>query len=349
MTTTRNCQARKLLRKMNLLLKQGQMNSLEHSKQSFQNCAKPPFLTPTNKVAVVSTAGKISETQIKTGLETLKSWQLEVEMGKSVHGNHGYFAGTDSERLIDLQLALDNPEIKAVFCARGGYGTTRIIDQLDFTQFQQNPKWLIGFSDITALHSHIHNFQIQTIHANTLSTFGNELVSEELRKILFGEKSNQLNAEKHNLNRTGNTSGLLIGGNISLLTGIIGTKSDFSTEGKILFLEEVGEPLYYLDRMMTHLLRAGKLDSLAGLAVGGLTEMTNPGNKFDGTVEDIILDKVAQFSYPVAFNLPFGHQDENFPLVCGAEYRLEVSSQGSLLEVLDSNSYQLHPSEDGCN
>ncbi len=296
--------------------------------QTFQ---KPPFLTPTDKIAVVSTAGKISEIQIRVGLETLKSWQLEIEIGKSVHGNYGYFAGTDSERLVDLQLALDNPEIKAIFCARGGYGTTRIIDKLDFSKFLQNPKWLVGFSDITALHSHIHNFKIQTIHANTLSTFGNELVDEALRKILFGEKINSLQAENCKFNRVGKAFGLLIGGNISLLTGIIGTKSDFSTNGKVLFLEEVGEPLYYVDRMMTHLLRAGKLDNLAGLAIGGLTEMTNPSNKFDGTIEEIILDKVSQFSYPIAFNLPFGHQNENFPLVCGAEYELEAGDLGSLL------------------
>lgn len=261
----------------------------------------------------------------------MESWNLKIEMGKSVHGDFGYFAGTDAERLHDLQTALDNPAIKAIFCARGGYGTTRIIDKLDFSKFLQNPKWLVGFSDITALHAHLNGLQIESIHANTLSTFGNDLVNEELRRILFGKKPNPLKAEYYSLNRIGSCYGVLIGGNVSLLAGIIGTKSDFSTNRKILFLEEVGEPLYYLDRMLTHLLRAGKLENLAGLAIGGLTEMTNPSNKFAGVAEEIILDKVSQFNYPVAFNLPFGHQELNFPLVCGAEYSLEVSDNQTIL------------------
>ena len=297
----------------------------------------PPFLQKGDKVAVIAPAGKLNDGQIDKGLEILKSWGLEIVLEKSVFGADGYFAGTDEQRLFDLQSTLDNPEIKAIICARGGYGTTRVIDSANFTHFQQSPKWIIGFSDITAFHSHIHQqFHVATIHAPTLSAFGNVQNDEKLYQFLFGLGNDSVKFPTHDCNRVGEAEGILVGGNLSLLVNLIGTKSDIDTSGKILFIEEVGEPLYHFDRMLTHLLRTGKLDNLAGLLIGGLTDMTNPNDKFNRTAEQIVSEKVAQFAYPLAFSFPAGHQNENQPLIFGQECLLNVETNQSQLSPIFS-------------
>ena len=235
----------------------------------------PPYLKKNDKVAIIAPAKKVSPQDIKMAVQILESWGLEVILGKHLFKTYNQFAGTDAERTEDLQMMLDNPEIKAIICARGGYGTTRIVDKLDFSEFVIHPKWLVGFSDITVLHCQIHRLGIESIHGIMPLLFPKqtEQTIESLRKGLFGENLELHSIHEHSLNRQGETRGLLIGGNLSLFANNIGTPSDIDTKGKILFLEDVSEYLYHLDRMMIHLYRAEKLRNLAGLIIGQFSEI----------------------------------------------------------------------------
>lgn len=283
----------------------------------------PAFLTKGDLVGVVATAGKVKEGSLDRGIALLQSWGLHIVWGKAVFQQDGYFAGTDQARKTDLQSMLDNPEIKAVFCARGGYGTTRILDQLSFDTFLTQPKWLIGFSDITALHAHLHTLHIQSIHGSTISGFRDSAATESIRKLLFGENV-VVEAPSCTDNVLGEAEGLLIGGNVSLLCHLLGTASAFQTDQKILFIEEIGEALYHFDRMMIQLNRAGMLNNLAGLIVGGMTNMCNPDHKFKLSIAEIILEKAQQHNYPIAFNFPIGHIENNWAMPCGKQVKLSV-------------------------
>ena len=295
------------------------------------NLIQPPFLKPGDKIAIVASARKITLQELQTAIDTFKRWGLEVVLSKNLFGSDHQFSGTDAERAADLQSALDDDSIKAVISARGGYGTMRIVDQIDFTKFKQHPKWIIGYSDITVLHSHIHNFGIETLHATMPINFSvNAEAVETMQKLLFGEKL-VYQIEKHPLNKTGVVEAQVVGGNLSLLYALAGSASSIHTKGKILFIEDLDEYLYHLDRMMVSLKRYGKLSDLAGLVVGGMTDMKDNQIPFGKTAEEIILDAVKDYNYPVCFNFPAGHINRNLALVLGRRMKLVVGDTTSSL------------------
>lgn len=287
----------------------------------------PQGLKQGDKVALLSTARKITTGELGFAIDLLSEWGLDVVIGKTIGKSHHQFAGTESERLKDFQSMLDDTTIKAIFCARGGYGTTQIIDRLDFSRFSQFPKWIVGYSDITVLHNHIHTqLNIATIHATMPVNFAQNTSEalETLRQALFGNLP-EYRIPANPLNRTGVASGNLIGGNLSLLYALIGTPSDIQTNGKILFLEDLDEYLYHIDRMMNALNRSGKLQHLAGLIVGGFTEMRDNAIPFGETAEDIIARYSGAYSFPVIFGFPAGHISDNRALVMGMPVTLKVS------------------------
>lgn len=280
-------------------------------------------------------ARKIDGELLRNGIQVIESWGLKIKLGKHCFtADNQYLAATDEERLADLQSMLDDDSIQLIFCARGGYGTTRIVDKLDFNQFLQKPKWLIGFSDITALHLKLHQLGIESIHGCMPVQFTNPEYRdsvEDLRRILFGKKGTSITARVHESNRTGKATGQLIGGNLSLIADSMATSTEPDTNGKILVLEEVDEYLYKIDRMLVQLKRAGKLSQLAGLVVGHLTGVKDTELPFNQSVEALILDKVQEYTYPVAFHFPIGHQAPNFSWIHSGRATLAVSMQESVL------------------
>lgn len=294
---------------------------------------KPPNLKQGDKIVIVSTARKLSLEELQPGIEVLKSWGLEVVLGSNLFEEDNQFAGTTKQRTEDFQNALDDESIEAIFCARGGYGTVKIIDQLDFTRFIKNPKWIIGYSDVTVLHNHINeNFNVQTLHA--AMPFGFKDNTEEslnsIKKVLYGE---QLSYEfdKHPFNRNGEANGELVGGNLSILYSLTGTKSQINTNGKILFLEDLDEYLYHIDRMMMNLDRAGMLSNLAGLVVGGMTDMNDNTVPYGKTAKEIIQQTVSKYDYPVCFDFYAGHLNDNRALPMGGKALLKVDDKCSLV------------------
>ncbi|MBL0154244.1 MAG: LD-carboxypeptidase [Chitinophagaceae bacterium] len=297
----------------------------------------PPYLVPGDTIGLVCPAGFMPMEKITTCISTLESWGYRVKLGKTLGGDStNYFSGSDSERLSDLQSMLDDDEIKAVLCARGGYGTGRIIDQVDFKKFKQNPKWIIGYSDITVLHCHLYsNYYISSLHAPMAGAFNdggaeNEFV-QSLKTTLEGKKQ-KYNCPVHAFNRKGEAIGELVGGNLSLLAHLNGTDSDIKTKGRILFIEDVGEYTYNVDRMLYQLKRSGKLSKLAGLIVGGFTDMKDTERPFGQTVEEVIRDVVKEYDYPVCFGFPVSHSDNNYALKVGVGYKLKVTKTKVLLE-----------------
>lgn len=288
-----------------------------------------PKLKSGDKIVLISSARKIVAQEIKTAVDVLQSWGLEVVLGENLFAQEHQFAGSDSQRAADLQNALNDENIKAILFARGGYGTVRIIDKIDFSAFNKKPKWIIGFSDITVLHSHISKqLGIATVHSPMAFNF-QQAPSEVLDKIkstLFTGKQNYTLAS-HELNRKGIVEGVLVGGNLSILYSLLGSMSDMDTKGKILFLEDLDEYLYHIDRMMQSLKRAGKLKNLAGLVVGGMSDMKDNTIPFGQTAEEIIMDAVKEFDFPVCFGFPSGHLAVNFPLILGDTVQLSVSDE----------------------
>ena len=294
----------------------------------------PRRLEKGDKVAVVSPAGRVDSAKVGSAIRMIGAWGYQVVAGDPVFGSHFNFAAPDEDRISDLQKAMDDPEVKAIFCARGGYGSVRIIDRLDFSSFAEHPKWIIGFSDITVFHSHIHtNFGIETIHGPMPNTFGGDTSETDaiakLRALLSGKPLSYTLATA-NHNRNGEGEGILVGGNLSILCSLTGSRSDIDTRGKILFVEEVGENLYRIDRMMWTLKRAGKLKGLAGFIAGGFTEMKDNKDDFGQTAGEIIAEALREYEYPVCFGFPAGHQQENFPLILGRKVRLGVAGSVKL-------------------
>ena len=286
---------------------------------------QPAYLKKGDKIAIVCPAKKLPKS-IDVGIAILKDWGLEVITGKTVNGSYHQFSGTDAERTADLQQYLDDPSVKAIIAARGGYGTIRIIDQLDFSSFNEAPKWLIGFSDITILLSHaLAKLNVQSIHGQMPYTFEDSTAEalESLRKTLFGEEV-IYEYESSFASRDGVTEGILIGGNLSLLIAVEGSESGMDYTDKILFLEDVGEHEYSIDRMMRLLKRAGKLANLKGLIIGAFNEIAEEKIPFGQTPEEIIWDLVKEYNYPVCFNFPTGHIDDNRALVLGKTVSLNV-------------------------
>jgi len=298
----------------------------------------PPYLKPGSKIRIVSPAGKVDKKYVAPAVDWLQKEGYNVELGKNVFSRHYQFAGTDAKRLHDIQEALDDPETEAIICSRGGYGTVRIIDQIDFTHFLQHPKWLVGFSDITILHTCFNNLEVATLHGAMPRYFfdKNGQVTENLttlNSLLTGVKADYIfRAEKKN--RPGRASGQLVGGNLSIISSVQGTKYELDTNGKILFLEEIDEFLYHSDRMMHQLKLAGKLDNLAGLVLGNFTEMKDNESPFGKTIREIIAEVVEKFNYPVCFGFPAGHDKKNLALAFGKVWQLDVSVKHSGLKLL---------------
>ena len=288
---------------------------------------QPEYLKKGDKIAIVCPAKKL-KASIEPAIALLEEWGLEVITGKSVESAYHQFAGDDDLRAADLQFFLDHQEIKAIICGRGGYGTIRIIDMLDFTQFNQNPKWLVGFSDITILLSHLlASENTQSIHGQMPGTFEEATAEslETLRKSLFGIKQS-FNLTSSFSNRSGTAEGIIIGGNLSLLIAMEGSLSEMDYTDKILFLEDVGEYEYAIDRMMRILKRSGKLSKLKGLIVGAFTEIKTEDIPFGQTAEEVIRDVVEEYDYPVCFNFPVGHIPDNRALILGRIVTLHIES-----------------------
>lgn len=293
----------------------------------------PPYLKPNDKVAVVAPAGKVDPVKQKVAREIISSWGLEVVEGKNLFKTHGYFAGTDEERLEDLQNMMDDPSVKAVFCYRGGYGITRIIDKLQLDKFLENPKWVVGFSDITALHLRLSLNNIESVHGIMPALFKPAQAAPSIKHLhstLFGQVDS-IEWNYNNFNIAGSASGYLRGGNLSIISDCVGTNSFLHGEGTILFIEEVDEYLYKIDRMLVHLKRAGALNKIKGLLVGHFTSVKDTPIPFGASLENLILEKVNDFDIPVAFGLPSGHEDPNLSLPHNRSVMLEVNSNKSRL------------------
>lgn len=292
---------------------------------------RPSYLKKNDTIGIFACARKITLTELQPAIDIFVSWGLQVVLSKNLFDVYHQFAGTDAVRTADLQEMLDNENLKAIISARGGYGTLRIIDQLEFNFFKKYPKWVIGYSDITVLHAHIYNLGIETIHATMPINFNKNKESViSLHAALFGETLTY-KFEGHALNKSGIAKGALIGGNLSLLYALIGSNSDIDTTGKILFIEDLDEYLYHVDRMMVSLKRAGKLSNLAGLMIGGMTDMKDNQIPFGKTASEIILDAVKEYNYPVCFNFPAGHIDKNLALYFGRKATLTIENYPSLV------------------
>lgn len=293
----------------------------------------PPFLKPGNKIMVVSPAGFLKNaSKLDQGIALAKSWGLEVLLGKHYDKKNNHFAGTDTERLEDLQEALDNPDIKAIWCSRGGYGTIRIIDELDFTKFKQNPKWIIGFSDITVLHTKLHQLGFQSIHATMLGGIetASPMAKATLYNALFG-KTNLLTINSNPLNKYGISEGVLVGGNLAIIDSMNGSETQINWKDKILFIEEIGEYLYRVDRMLHSLKRCGAFEQLKGIIVGDFDYDIESNQQFGGTHREIILHAVKNYNYPVIFDFPAGHIDNNAALTFGKVIRMESNTENTII------------------
>jgi muramoyltetrapeptide carboxypeptidase len=296
----------------------------------------PPALRSGDQVAIVCPARKVSHAELEAAIAILTAWGLEVVLGATVTAEHHQFAGSDAVRCQDIQQQLDDPSIRAILCARGGYGTTRIIDQLDFSRFADNPKWIAGFSDITTLNCHLLALGHESIHGVMPLLFnqeGGEQALESLRCALFGEPISYFTPQ-HPFNQLGTATGELIGGNLSLLQTITGTASDCSLAGRILFIEDIDEYLYNIDRMMVHLDRTGKLASLAGLLVGHFTDSKDNAIPFGQTPYEIIQTYAAKYNFPVAYGFPVGHEPLNMALICGRKAQMTVDADGVRVEYI---------------
>lgn len=293
----------------------------------------PPYLRPGDKIAIVATARKISEEELQPAIKKFREWGYEIFLGKNIYAQENQYAGNDEQRLFDFQQMLDDPSVKAIVCARGGYGTVRFIDHIDFSTFAKIPKWIIGYSDITVLHSHIHtNLGIETLHATMPLNFpADGKDNEVLHTLLEALKGEKLSYTlKHDaLSKQGKAEGIFVGGNLSLIYALSSTPSDIDTSGKILFIEDLDEYLYHIDRMMQQLKRSGKLKSLAGLVVGSMTEMKDNTVPFGKTAYEIVSDTVKDYNYPVCIGFPAGHIDDNRALILGRKISMDVGTSES--------------------
>jgi len=285
----------------------------------------PPYLKKGDTVAIVATARKNIEDNLQPAISLLKNWGLEVVIGKTIGLDKNQLAGTDEERAADFQTQLDNPNIKAIWCVRGGYGTVRMIDFLDFTKFKQNPKWIVGFSDVTVLHSHLNNLGFASIHGiMPVSSKATEEAKESLRKALFGEPL-EYTVPCDTMNRYGKAKGELVGGNLSILFSLLGSPSAVNCDDKILFIEDLDEYLYHIDRMMMNLKRNGCLESLKGIIVGGMTKMHDNEIPWGMNALEIIDDVTKKYNIPIIYNFPAGHMADNHALILGKQVTLEAN------------------------
>lgn len=296
----------------------------------------PPYLKKGNTIGLTCPAGYMTREKAAACIDTLQQWGFIVMVGKTLgSSSDNYFSGTDEERLAEFQAMLDSEEIHAILCARGGYGVSRIIDKIDFSKFRKKPKWVIGYSDITVLHCHLHaKLKIASLHAPMAAAF-NDLADskpfiESVHKAMTGKKV-KYSSGVYSFNRPGSGKGELVGGNLALLVNMIGTPSEINTKNKILFIEDIGEYIYSTDRMMIQLKRSGKLANLAGLVVGSFTDTKDTERPFGETVYHAIYDIVKGYDYPMCFNFPVGHAKENYALKVGIVHQLNVSNKSVYL------------------
>jgi len=301
----------------------------------------PPYLKQGDTIGITSPAGYISLEQIQPSVLQMQSWGFNIKIGSTIGKRDFTYGGTDDERLADFQQMMDDPDIKAIMCARGGYGFVRIIDKLDFSRFKRNPKWIIGFSDITVLHCHLaKNYAIASIHSKMCNSFPDDWSKAEpiqietilsIKNALLGEQIGY-SAPVNPKNKFGKVDGILVGGNLSIIETLAGSDSDLDTNNRILFIEDTGEYLYSIDRMLWNLKRSGKLKNLKGLIVGGFkVKPDDAGEEFGKTIYEIVLEKVVEYNYPIAFDFPVGHQRNNFALKCGVNHTLDVNQSNSSL------------------
>jgi muramoyltetrapeptide carboxypeptidase len=297
--------------------------------QAQKTMTAPPFLQKGDTIAIVATARKNMGDNLKPAISWLKSWGLEAVVGNSIGLEYHQLAGTDEQRAADFQTQLDNPNIKAIWCARGGYGTVRMLDLLDFTKFKQNPKWIIGFSDVTILHSHLNTMGFQSIHGiMPVSSKASEEAKETLRKALFGETL-EYSIATDKKNKLGSAKGELVGGNLSILYSLLGSPSAIDCTDKILFLEDLDEYLYHIDRMMINLKRNGCLESLKGIIVGGMTKMRDNDVPWGKDANEIIQEVTQKYNIPIIYSFPAGHLSDNRALIIGQQVRMEVNETES--------------------
>lgn len=306
---------------------------------------RPPYLLPGNTIGITCPAGFSLLETIQPSIDLIQSWGYKVQLGTTIGKMDHTFGGTDAERAADFQQMMDDPNINAILCATGGYGVVRMVDLLNFQSFKQNSKWVIGFSDITVLHSHLHQVvHVASLHSKMCGSFPKDWASADevqqasilsIKDALEGKKINYPSIPVEH-NQLGAAKGLLVGGNLKILENLNGSASMINTDGKILFLEDVGEPLYNIDRMFCNLLRSGKLAKLSGLIVGGFSniKVDNPAVPFGRDIYTIVKEKVAAFNYPVCFDFPVGHIKNNFALKCGLPHQLIVeNNQVQLTEI----------------
>lgn len=299
----------------------------------------PPFLHQKDKVIILSPSGSIDKTFLKGACERLESWGLEVILAKHASTSYGRFAGTVSQRVHDFQKAMDNEQLKMIFCSRGGYGAVHLIDKLDFTIFRNSPKWLVGYSDITLLHQLFQKNGFVSLHAPMARHLAvepeSDFATQALKNILFG-KIPVYECTAHPLNRQGKAAGKLIGGNLSVFYGLRGTPYDLIPEGSVLFIEDVGEKPYHIDRMMNNLKLGGILEKISGLIIGQFTEYEED-KLMKSKVYENIARLVKEYAYPVCFNFPAGHTEKNYPLIFGAHAELEVTGEMIKLKTISPN------------
>ena len=292
----------------------------------------PASLQKGDTIAIIATARKNVDDNLKPAIDLLQSWGLKVVIGKSIGLDNHQLAGTDEQRAADFQAQLDNPNIKAIWCVRGGYGTVRIIDLVDFTKFKENPKWIIGFSDVTVIHSYLNKINVASIHAVMPVTVAKATPSavESLRKSLFGESLQyELSCEPEN--RNGKAKGEIVGGNLSILYSLMGSNAQIDCKGKILFLEDLDEYLYHIDRMLMSLKRCGCFDNLNGLIVGSMTKMKDNDIPWGKNANQIIAEITKGYSFPILYNFHAGHIHDNNALIFGKQVSLELNNETSKL------------------
>ena len=316
----------------------------------------PPSLHKGDKVVILSTARRVSVEELSVGIAILQTWGLNVTLADNLLAVDNQFAGDTQARAHDLQQAIDDEDIKAIFCARGGYGTVKILDRINFESLSMHPKWIVGFSDVTALHCKLATICVESVHGPMVLTMNNasEQSLHALHKILFGEnedfvalKNGDLQdthdePRRNSLNRAGTAEGELTGGNLSVIYSLMGSDCEIDTDGKILFIEDVDEYLYHIDRMMECLKRAGKLTNLKGLIVGAFSGMKDNAISFGMSAEEIIYDAVSEFDYPVCFGASFGHIDNNLPLICGRVVSLTVNAGDTTIKFAPPVYQDLH-------
>lgn len=297
----------------------------------------PPKLKKGDTISIISSARKISLAELKPAINIIESWGLQIKLGAHLFEEDNQFAGTILQRTSDLQTTIDDKSIKAVLCARGGYGTVQIIDQIDFSKLIKNPKWIIGYSDVTVLHSHLNTLGIASMHASMPINFltNTKQALESMKHTLF-VNTNIVDCDTHPFNKLGSAEGEIVGGNLSILYSLLGSNSDVNTAGKILFIEDLDEYLYHIDRMMMNLKRNGKFEKLRAMIVGGMNDMNDNDIRFGKSAEQIILEHTKEYDFPICFGFPAGHLDDNRAILLGTKSKVEITTS----KVIFSNNFQ---------